>query len=131
VTSSKELASLTLEILSWIAGEAPDSNRWHYLYAAWESLASKEVQTEMSIFPTKILLATDGSEDAELAATNALVLAQQTGSELHLVHCLALPLDTQDPSSFEPDIRRELEGVMNSGSYAVASRHGESKTVPK
>jgi MFS family permease len=24
-----------------------------------------------------------------------------------------------------------LEGVMNSGSYAVASRHGESKTVPK
>jgi hypothetical protein len=24
-----------------------------------------------------------------------------------------------------------LEGVMNCGSYAVASRHGESKTVPK
>ena len=50
----------------------------------------------MSIFPTKILLATDGSEDAELAATNALALAKQTGSELHLIHCLALPLDTQD-----------------------------------
>jgi nucleotide-binding universal stress UspA family protein len=64
----------------------------------------------MSIFPTKILLATDGSEGAELAATNALVLARQTGSELHLVHVLSMPLDTQDPSSFEPDVRRQLEG---------------------
>jgi nucleotide-binding universal stress UspA family protein len=39
----------------------------------------------MSIFPTKILLATDGSKDAELAATTALDLAKTTGSELHLV----------------------------------------------
>lgn len=51
----------------------------------------------------------DGSEDSQLAATNALVLAQQTGSELHLIHVLSLPLDTQDPSSFEPNVRRELE----------------------
>ena len=64
----------------------------------------------MSIFLTNILLATDGSEGAELAATNALVLARQMGSELHLVHVLSLPLDTQDPSSFEPDVRRQLEG---------------------
>jgi nucleotide-binding universal stress UspA family protein len=63
----------------------------------------------MSIFPTKILLAMDGSEDSQLAATNALVLAQQTGSELHLIHVLSLPLDTQDPSRFEPNVRRELE----------------------
>ena len=39
----------------------------------------------MSIFPTKILLATDGSKDAELAATTALDLAKTTGSELHVV----------------------------------------------
>src|SRR5215213_2224322 len=69
----------------------------------------------MSIFPTRILLATDGSEDAELAATNALALAKQTGSELHLIHCLALPLDTQDPSSFEPNVRRELERRAREG----------------
>jgi nucleotide-binding universal stress UspA family protein len=39
----------------------------------------------MSIFPTKILLATDGSQDAELAATTAVDLAKTTGSELHVV----------------------------------------------
>jgi nucleotide-binding universal stress UspA family protein len=69
----------------------------------------------VSIFPTKILLATDGSEDAELAATNALALAKQTGSELHLIHCLALPLDTQDRLSFEPNVRRELERRAREG----------------
>ena len=35
----------------------------------------------MSVFPTKILLATDGSKDAELATTTALDLANSTGSE--------------------------------------------------
>jgi nucleotide-binding universal stress UspA family protein len=39
----------------------------------------------MSIFPTKILLATHGSVDAELAATTAVNLAKSTGSELHVV----------------------------------------------
>jgi nucleotide-binding universal stress UspA family protein len=40
----------------------------------------------MSIFPTKILLATDGSAEAQLAATTAADLAKSTGSELHVVH---------------------------------------------
>ena len=40
----------------------------------------------MSIFPTKILLATDGSEEAELAARTAADLATTTGSELHVVY---------------------------------------------
>ncbi len=39
----------------------------------------------MSIFPTSVLLATDGSKDAELATTTALELANGTGSELHIV----------------------------------------------
>lgn len=39
----------------------------------------------MSVFPTKILLATDGSEDAELANTTAMDLANSTNSELHVV----------------------------------------------
>src|SRR5918998_2556230 len=39
----------------------------------------------MSIFPTKILLATDGSEEAASAARTAADLAQKTGSELHVV----------------------------------------------
>lgn len=63
----------------------------------------------MSIFPTRVLLATDGSKEAERAAETAVRLVQQTGSELHVVHILALPIDTQDPSSFEPEVRRQLE----------------------
>ena len=40
----------------------------------------------MSTFPTKILLATDGSEEAALAARTAIDIADKTGSELHVVH---------------------------------------------
>ncbi len=40
----------------------------------------------MSIFPTKILLATDGSREASLAATTAADLAKSTGSELHVLY---------------------------------------------
>jgi nucleotide-binding universal stress UspA family protein len=39
----------------------------------------------MSIFPTKILLATDGSKEAEIAASTATDLANSTNSELHVV----------------------------------------------
>ena len=40
----------------------------------------------MSIFPTKILLATDGAEEATLATQTATDLRERTGSELHVVH---------------------------------------------
>ena len=40
----------------------------------------------MSIFPTKILLAIDGSEDAALAVSTAADIAQKTDSELHVVY---------------------------------------------
>src|SRR5919112_371442 len=50
----------------------------------------------MSIFPTKILLATDGSREANLAARTAVDLADKTGSELHLTFILR----TQDASEY-------------------------------
>ena len=57
----------------------------------------------MSIFPTKILLAIDGSEDAQLAATTAVDVANSTGSELHVVHArFALPWTTGYYSATEP-----------------------------
>ena len=40
----------------------------------------------MSIFPTRILLATDGSRQAQLAATTAADLARSTASELHVLY---------------------------------------------
>jgi nucleotide-binding universal stress UspA family protein len=46
----------------------------------------------MSIFPTRILLATDGSEEAELAALRAVELADATDSELHVVHVGVVPI---------------------------------------
>ena len=50
----------------------------------------------MSIFPTKILLATDGSEEATLAAQTAADIARKTNSELHLVHvAYLLPMSTE------------------------------------
>ena len=42
--------------------------------------------------PTRILLATDGSEGADLAASRAVDLARRTGSELHLVHVGCAPV---------------------------------------
>jgi nucleotide-binding universal stress UspA family protein len=39
----------------------------------------------MNGFPTTILLATDGSKDAELAYTTAVDLANSSNSELHVV----------------------------------------------
>jgi nucleotide-binding universal stress UspA family protein len=40
----------------------------------------------MSLFPTKILLATDGSREAKLAANAAIDLANSTNSELHVLY---------------------------------------------
>ena len=45
----------------------------------------------MSIFPAKILVATDGSEEADLALQTATDLARYTGSELHLVYARSMP----------------------------------------
>jgi nucleotide-binding universal stress UspA family protein len=45
----------------------------------------------MSTFPTKILLAIDGSEEAELASRKAVDLANKIDSELYVVHVGQLP----------------------------------------
>lgn len=53
----------------------------------------------MSIFPTRILLATDGSGEAELATRTAVDLARMSGSELHVVYVL----DVVSPALLYPD----------------------------
>ncbi|MGF1473276.1 MAG: universal stress protein [Rubrobacteraceae bacterium] len=45
----------------------------------------------MSIFPAKILLAIDGSEESVLAARTAADLTDKTDSELHMVHVGEVP----------------------------------------
>ncbi len=46
----------------------------------------RKKQQQTTIFPVRILLATDGSEEARLATHTAVELAYKTGSELHVVH---------------------------------------------
>ena len=45
----------------------------------------------MSIFPTRILLATDGSEATVQATLRAVDIADETSSELHVVHVGVVP----------------------------------------
>ena len=54
----------------------------------------------MSTFTTKILVATDGSEDAALAARATVDLVAETEAKLHLVHVApsqAYPPPTRSP----------------------------------
>ena len=62
----------------------------------------------MSIFPTKILLATDGSDEATLAAQTAVDIDDKTSSELHVVYVgyvgeLDYGYPSYDPSYAVPD----------------------------
>ena len=56
---------------------------------------------------TKVLLATDGSEEAELATRAAIELAEGTGSELHVVYVEPLP-DFMKNGDGTPGYDREL-----------------------
>ena len=56
---------------------------------------------EMNLFSESILLATEGSEEAELAAGVAVKLAESTGSELYLVHVKLLPVTLPRRSRLE------------------------------
>jgi nucleotide-binding universal stress UspA family protein len=68
----------------------------------------------MSIFPTTILLATDGTGGAELARTTALDLANSTTSELHLVTVApGYPsYDVRKPEVLE-QLRKQAEDILD------------------
>ena len=69
----------------------------------------------MSIFPTKILLATDGSRDAELAATTAVdMAATSTDSEVHVVTVApGYPsYDIRNPAVVE-QLRKQAQDILN------------------
>src|SRR5918998_1023324 len=71
----------------------------------------------MSIFPTKILLATDGSREAELAATTAAALTKGTDSELHVVHVgpfmpMLFSSMEDEPARMAREARKTLDGAV-------------------
>jgi nucleotide-binding universal stress UspA family protein len=84
----------------------------------------------MSIFPTRILLATDGSKDAWLATNTAIGIAMVTRSELHIINvgvvapALLRPLDVE-PTRVEKEARRvldeEVKNIENVGGTVTES----------
>jgi nucleotide-binding universal stress UspA family protein len=66
----------------------------------------------MSIFPTKILLATDGSEEAKLAFASAADLSEKTDSELHVVYVGHMPLvsyESPGAITLDPDLLGRMQ----------------------
>ena len=66
----------------------------------------------MSIFPTSILLATDGSEEAQVAAKTAADLAKSTNSELHLIYVGHMPsifYESPGTMALDPDLQSRME----------------------
>ncbi len=59
-------------------------------------------------FPTKILLATDGSEDAALATQAAIDLSNPTGAELHVIY-VGRGSITLAPHEYEAAAREQID----------------------
>ena len=93
----------------------------------------------MSIFPTKILLATDGSREASLAATTAADLAKRTGSELHVLYVGEVPnpyaevvglagpeaVPSRLGAELEDEFEQQARDVLDAEAERVAAAGGE------
>ena len=92
----------------------------------------------MSIFPTKILLATDSSEEAELALSTAIDLANTTNSQLHVVtvgpwnpdpayavHEVSLRWETYEQAS--EAIGKEVQDILDNQLRKIEEGGGASK----
>jgi nucleotide-binding universal stress UspA family protein len=81
----------------------------------------------MSHLPKKILLATDGSKDARLAARAAANLAEKAGAELHVLHAWqSVPHPVIDADYYEEAARRLLKEqteVVSGSGAAVSGAH--------
>ena len=64
----------------------------------------------MSVFPTTILLATDGSEEGKLATQAATELSRETGSEVHVVYVLPAPAQLIGHHLYSDETRESLIG---------------------
>ena len=62
----------------------------------------------MSIFPAKVVLAIDGSEEAALAAEAATELSKETGSEVHVTFVLPAPEELIGHHWYAPEIRESV-----------------------
>ena len=61
------------------------------------------------MYPTKILLATEGSKESALAVRTAVELANATGSELHVAHAISTAPQRPYPRHYE---REQSEDIL-------------------
>ena len=64
----------------------------------------------MSVFPTKILLAIDGSDEAKRATEAAVELSKGTGSEVHVAYVLPSPAQLIGHHLYSDEMRESLIG---------------------
>jgi nucleotide-binding universal stress UspA family protein len=82
----------------------------------------------VSIFPTTVLLATDGSREAQLAATTAADLANSTNSDLHVVHVGELTPTFLAQTEVEPaELKREAQRQLDEEVRTVEEAGGTVK----
>jgi nucleotide-binding universal stress UspA family protein len=62
----------------------------------------------MSIFPTKILVATDGSEEARQATQAAAELSKETGSEVHVTYVLPSPNELRGHHLYSKEVMNSV-----------------------
>lgn len=79
----------------------------------------------MSIFPTTILLATDGSDEAKLATQAAIELSRETGSELHVAYVLPTPAEMLGHHFYSDEIRERLIGQAGEEAQAFLEKQAE------
>jgi nucleotide-binding universal stress UspA family protein len=62
----------------------------------------------VSVFPAKVLLAIDGSEEAGLAAQAATELSKETGSEVHVTFVLPRPEALIGHHTYSAEVRESV-----------------------
>lgn len=81
----------------------------------------------MSIFPTKILLASDSSDTAAHAMDLAVELCEQTGSQLHLVYVME---DAHSATLISPEAA-DLEGVAREDPVLIEQLQQQSDQMAR
>jgi len=91
---------------------------------------------EMSTFPAKILVATDGSEDSILALQAAVDLSNETGAELHLVHVgeshPVYPPPASGPPPSTPskeEVRQVAQGMLDTQREQIGEMGGKVEEI--
>jgi nucleotide-binding universal stress UspA family protein len=79
----------------------------------------------MSIFPTKILLATDGSEEAQLALSTAVDVATSTNSELHVVTVMGGRAYHMEMQEIVDQLRQRGKQMLDEQVKKAEARGGE------